>query len=380
MVQTVQDILPPEVGSDETVYVIDDKLEVVFTNAGWANFAAHNNGARVLAADWNRRVLDNFSGTEREKWRHIYQLLLDGRLPMYREPVNASGPFDRRTYDLRITPRRDDTGAVRWLVHHTRPVDDEAVMPAMPTDAALGQYTNAQAIREYQQRVMQRPVQLRGFRTARYFQPLDEVGGDVLWSCERPDGVALLMHGDAMGHGIAAARLAAQLTLLLDEIAARTADPTEIGAHVNAALLDRRADEAVTFATGLLFVVMPGSSEMHAVNFGHHGPIFSRSGPLHVESGMPLGVSRDGGPWPRTRIDLRAHGDRFLVFSDGILEQFDAQGRTFGVEGLMRAFRAHLHEPLEAMLNHIVESVSAHRGEALIKDDQTLLALELTQG
>jgi serine phosphatase RsbU (regulator of sigma subunit) len=110
---------------------------------------------------------------------------------------------------------------------------------------------------------------------------------------------------------------------------------------------------------------------------GHEGPIFSRTGEVKIENGPPVGLLEEMGPWPDNAIDLVEHGTRFLVFSDGIIEQFNIGGEMFGTDGLLRAFRNNLDRPLDDMVRRIVDELGRFRGSALTKDDQTLLALEL---
>ncbi|MEX2671982.1 MAG: PP2C family protein-serine/threonine phosphatase [Phycisphaeraceae bacterium] len=371
------DMLPPDINPGDTLYVVDHMLKVVYTSDRWAAFAASNNGERVLEASWNPRVLENLTGREHEKWKHVYRLLLEGRLPLYSESFNASGPFDRRIYDLRVIPRRDASGAIRWLVHHTRQRDEKQNLLQRQRGMLDSLKSPRHIIREYHQRVMDRPINVRPFRAAQYFQPLEEVGGDVLWSCELPDGSTFLLHADVMGHGLEAAELGTKLVVLLDELLQTETDIGEICQRLNRAMVDMGDGENVTFATGLLFKFVPEQSELRALNFGHHGPIFSRSGLVQIKGGLPVGIVDSNEPWPQTVIDLDEHGSRFLIFSDGILEQFDQKGQPFGYDGLVNTFREHLHLPLQAMVERIVADVATYRGTALIKDDQTLLALEL---
>jgi serine phosphatase RsbU (regulator of sigma subunit) len=76
-------------------------------------------------------------------------------------------------------------------------------------------------------------------------------------------------------------------------------------------------------------------------------------------------------------LDLQKLGTRFLVFSDGITEQFNADGEMFTTEGLHEAFRRYADAPLEELVGGIVSELTSFRGTALVKDDRTLLALDL---
>ena len=89
-----------------------------------------------------------------------------------------------------------------------------------------------------------------------------------------------------------------------------------------------------------------------------------------------MGLVDEVQPWPESRIDMVEHGNRFLVFSDGITEQFNVEGEMFGTARLVRAFRRYLDLPLDEMLANILRELNGFRGAALMKDDQTLLAME----
>jgi len=375
-----QDLDPsglPEVDPHDTLYVADRDLNVVHINEEWNRFALENRGGKLLGKGWNRNLLENLSGKEKERWRHVYSLLLDGRLPHHQENFICSSPVERRIYRMRITPLHDEAGRVAWLVHHTVRVDDrEDVLDR--ASRRLDELENAETVaREYRRGVVERPVAIPRFRLARHVEPVEEAGGDLLWHRQDPDGTADLVHADVMGHGTAAGRLATKILVLLDELVTSARDPDRILGELNRALLRLAPDGQVNYATGLFFRFRPGEERIACYSFGHHGPIFSRSGQVPVESGLPIGMVDEAERWPQNCIALAHHGNRFLVFSDGIVEQFNIEGEMFDVAGLLRAFRERLELPLNEMLQGIVSELDAFRGKALVKDDQTLLALEL---
>ena len=143
-------------------------------------------------------------------------------------------------------------------------------------------------------------------------------------------------------------------------------------------MLRHRSEHESAFATGILLRFQPGSSILRCTNFGHNAPIFSRSGEVPMEAGLALGITDSIPVWPEFELDLDQHGTRFLVFSDGITEQFDAQGAMYGSGRLMAALQGSLDLDLDAMLDWIVDDWTAFRGNAVIKDDQALVALELS--
>jgi hypothetical protein len=373
----LEQLLPSDVAADDILYVVDHELRLVYSGGEWNRFATENKGERLLDKNWNPSVLDNMSGKSKTRWAHIYRMLLEGRLPHHQEEMICSSPTEKRMYRLRITPKRDDAGDVAWLVHHTVRVDEGRDVVHRVRER-LGELDDPERVdHEYRASIAARRLKIPSFRLARHFQPLESIGGDLVWHREYPEGVADLVHADVSGHGETAGRLAAKIVVLLDELAAARSGPAEVISNLNRALLEVTVDDSQLFATGLFFRFEPGGQRLICSSMGHEGPIFSRTGEVKVETGPPVGLVEEFQPWPETVIDLAEHGTRFLVFSDGITEQFNIEGEMFGTERLLQAFRNHLDRPLDDLVSRIVDEYDRFRGEALTKDDQTLLALEL---
>lgn len=368
-------MLPPDVGPDDVLYIVDKQLKVVYTNEEWAKFASNNNGAKLLGKGFNANLLENMSDKEKARWRYIYCLLLEDRIPYHKENFICSSPVKKRIYQLRITPKKDSSGNISWLVHHTFKFDETQEALAH-IRGRLGKMDDSNRVtQEYRQRIINRTIRIPRFRTARHLKPLENIGGDLLWHREFPQGVAHLTHADVMGHGAAAGRCAAEIAIILDEVTDVKERPRSLVSILNRALTRLAADDVI-FATGLIFRFDQSGQNLTCANFGHHSPIFSRTGQIYIDSGPPVGLAKEVQPWPESRIDLVEHGNRFIVFSDGITEQFNIEGEMFGTARLVRAFRRYLDMPLDEMLAKILRELNGFRGAALVKDDQTLLALE----
>jgi len=373
-------LLPDDVDPAAALYVADRQLNVVYTNAEWRSFAAGNKGQKLLGEEWNRSVLENFSGKQKARWTAIYQLLLEGRIPHHEEDFICSSPVERRIHNLRITPIKDESGTVRWLVHHAVPV---ATKP--DAKAALQERLRrvdgdaAEAESAYREHVLARKITIPRYEVAQHIRPLEELGGDVLWHRRYPQGVTDVVHADVSGHGNEAGRHAAKMVLILDALGAPGAAVAELVSALNCAMFDAAPEDDVVFATGLLIRFHAEAQRLTCANFGHHGPIFSRSGVIRLEGGLPVGIAPEIEPWPETEILLAEHGNRFLVFSDGITEQFNIEGEMFGTARLLEVFLRRLEMPLDEMVGAIVDDLVAFRGGAIVKDDQTLLALEFVE-
>ncbi len=373
----LKQIVPDAVPAGDVLYVADRELRIVYTNDSWRQFATSNKGTRLLGGEWNTNLLENMSGKEKARWTAIYRLLLDGRLPQHEERFICSSPVERRIYRLRITPERDASGTVRWLVHHTARIHDEAADAGLKARLRQLDESPERVEEDYRRHVLARRIRIPRYAVAQHLEPVEQVGGDVLW--HRPHGgrVTDLVHADVVGHGTAAAREAAKMVHILDHVADAKSPAAEVVSRLNRAMLELHDGEDVAFATGLYFRFTEHENRLTCVNFGHCGPIFSRSGLIYLDGGLPVGMVAETEPWPRTELDLAEHGERFLVFSDGITEQFNLDGEMFDTARLLHAFRECLDRPLDELLQRILDDLATFRGDALIKDDQCLLALEL---
>ncbi|MFT7535152.1 MAG: serine phosphatase RsbU (regulator of sigma subunit) [Hyphomicrobiaceae bacterium] len=179
------------------------------------------------------------------------------------------------------------------------------------------------------------------------------------------------MHQRRVEAGLMATKIAA----MLDEIASVELSPSETVTALNRAMLRIMPSDQVMFATGLCLRFEPDRERVICCDFGHEDPIFSRSGPISMRGGYPVGLVEREEPWGETILELREHGSRFLVFSDGITEQFNDDGEMFGVAGLVKAFQRTIDAPVDEMVRPIIEELRSFRGSAQVKDDQTLLAL-----
>jgi sigma-B regulation protein RsbU (phosphoserine phosphatase) len=111
---------------------------------------------------------------------------------------------------------------------------------------------------------------------------------------------------------------------------------------------------------------------------GHPLPIVLRNGrlvPLEDAGGFPLAVVGDA-TYDEASVDLKP-GDRVHLYSDGILEEFDAQeGEQFGTERLEQLLIRLVDQPPERAVVQVVESLTAWGGRKSFKDDVSLVILD----
>jgi sigma-B regulation protein RsbU (phosphoserine phosphatase) len=145
-------------------------------------------------------------------------------------------------------------------------------------------------------------------------------------------------------------------------------------AQINSYLLERTRGEK--YAT-VFYCTMDASGRLSYANAGHCAPfLVSRDGRLRKlnTSGMPLGMLEDA---PVARVDVQLEpGDKIVIYSDGLTDMEDAEGRYFGTEGLRACVREHLREGAAGLHEVLRTTIDRFSEGGVVRDDITLLVLE----
>jgi GAF domain-containing protein len=152
------------------------------------------------------------------------------------------------------------------------------------------------------------------------------VGGDWYDAFVQPDGTAVVVIGDVMGHDIVAAAAMGQLRAALRTIGyTHAGTPAEILSHTDSAT---QALGVNTFATTLVARIEPqpdGSALLRASSAGHPPPILIRRegavSTIDVPADPPLGIGASSLRHDHT-FPL-AVGDTVLLYTDGLVERTD---------------------------------------------------------
>jgi phosphoserine phosphatase RsbU/P len=69
------------------------------------------------------------------------------------------------------------------------------------------------------------------------------------------------------------------------------------------------------------------------------------------------------------------NGGSLLLFTSGVVESFDAQRQSFGLERLKQVFRANASRTSQGQLEAIMAAVHSHHGSGSLEDDQTVVVI-----
>lgn len=212
------------------------------------------------------------------------------------------------------------------------------------------------------------PSRLPHARFSAHTQPATLVGGDFYYVSPAHNGRVFFAIGDVSGKGIAASLVMAQVLSALEFVFRRSRQPAEALAELNTHLGERIVRGM--FVTALAGMMEKGSRRVLLASAGHCPPLAAGTGrarPLAVQTGLPLGI-RCGSQYPLLETRLEP-GEWVVSYTDGLPE---SRGDGGDFEPHIARVAAQGREPQE-IVARLVEAERAHRGEAPLRDDLTVL-------
>lgn len=172
-------------------------------------------------------------------------------------------------------------------------------------------------------------------------RPLHTLGGDYCSILQLDDDKILVCMCDAVGHDISSALFAARINTYVLTHARNDLIPCDLVAGLNAYLCKRLAGTGMY--ASFYALLLDFSSAKMALSGAAHPPVLqlekgqdrclewsSTSTFLGIADPMPVMCGSDD-------VQLNS-GDRFLLYSDGLIEAENARARAFGMDGLASAF------------------------------------------
>jgi phosphoserine phosphatase len=215
------------------------------------------------------------------------------------------------------------------------------------------------------------PPRLDGFDLAGWSRPSEYAGGDFYDLFPWGDGRVGMMIGDAVGHGVGPALLAAETRAHVRALALRENRPEAVLTDANR-LLAHDVTEG-RFVTLALAAVDAADRTVRWASAGQ-GPIVvlqadGRSRQF-AATGLPLGIVPDAPVESGPPIAL-AVGDAMLLVSDGIFECAPPAGEEIGIDAVVWAACEHRGEPAPALLAAIEALTESIRPDGRFSDDRT---------
>lgn len=209
-------------------------------------------------------------------------------------------------------------------------------------------------------------------------EPSYDMGGDAYDYALNDDAVLHFAVFDAMGHGLAAAGVAAFALAAYRNSRRRGADPASVYAEIDRAVFEQYP--TTRFVTGLIARLDLDSGRLRWISAGHPPPLLIRSRQLvktlEGKPAPPMGTRLAAGP-PVVREEWLEAGDLVLLYTDGLTEARRPDGGLFTVERLGEFIERAASNGLPApeTLRRLRDAILAD-GEGDLRDDATAVLIE----
>ena len=217
--------------------------------------------------------------------------------------------------------------------------------------------------------------ELKSLRINAAYHPMTAVAGDFYeFIPVDPYRVGFLV-ADVSGHGVPAALIAAMIKVAMQSVVSSASDPAEVLRGLNRILSAQLRSQFVSAAYLWL------DTETHKALYsaaGHPPLLCWREGKLdRIESnGLLIGVRPDS-DYPVCEIPLNS-GDRFLLYTDGIVEPENAASEPFGDSKLEQVVRSHHTRPPSELSEQLLREIRLWQPAAVSQqDDITLIIIDV---
>lgn len=241
---------------------------------------------------------------------------------------------------------------------------------------AREQLARLEELREAQQAILVRPEHCPEASFAVYYEPLEEAGGDFYDVVNVDSEVFGYFVADVSGHGSKAAFMTSAVKALLRQYTGPLFSPEDTMRGVDAVMRQMLGEGqylTATYAhlnrrTQRLSVVSAGHPPVIVISAeGEAQTLEMDSDPIGIFSSLVLQRKE-------THLEM---GDRFFLYTDGLIESTPGGGRRTGIERMVEACINQSGETLPCAVDQIVRSIASGAGK--IQDDLLLLGVEVRQ-
>jgi sigma-B regulation protein RsbU (phosphoserine phosphatase) len=230
--------------------------------------------------------------------------------------------------------------------------------------------------REIQASILPRGVpELSRMRISAAYCPMTTVAGDFYWFIGIDPHRAGFLVADVSGHGVPAALIASMIKVAMQSVVPCANDPSSVLRGVERALSGQQHGQFVSAAYLWL------DTERHKALYSAAGhPPLLRWSQGKLESiqsnGLIFGVDSDC-DYPVCEISIET-GDRFLLYTDGLIEPENTKGESFGDRRLEQVVRENQCRPSSELSDQLLSELRHWQPvSAAQQDDITLIVIDV---
>ncbi|TGN13430.1 PP2C family protein-serine/threonine phosphatase [Leptospira ilyithenensis] len=208
-----------------------------------------------------------------------------------------------------------------------------------------------------------------------YFEPQEEVGGDFYDIFELNEGTVRFFLADATGHGIQAALYTMAIKSEYESIKRFITKTDDLMNHLNQKIQNKFAGLKIVFSCFLLDIDTK-ENKIYYTSAGHPDQILMGAEGVKFlpRTGNIIGLRKEQ---EYTQDTAKfGPGDRFFLFTDGILEQKNSRREEFGQERILQVLKDLKEKPGDRLIADMVINLFTFQGKVNQEDDQTLLVID----
>jgi len=219
--------------------------------------------------------------------------------------------------------------------------------------------------------------EVSNMRIAASYLPMTAVAGDFYEFLPVDQHRAGFLIADVSGHGVPAALIASMIKVAAQSVTAWANDPAEVLRRLGTILSGQLRGQFVSAA----YLWVDTESCQARYSAAGHPPLLcwrAADGALtRIESnGLLFGVRTDA-DYPVRDIPL-GPGDRFLLYTDGVVEPENASGESFGDRRLEQIMREDRSRPASELSERLLAGVRAWQPASMTQqDDITLVVIDV---
>ncbi|MDY6937066.1 MAG: SpoIIE family protein phosphatase [Cyanobacteriota bacterium] len=248
---------------------------------------------------------------------------------------------------------------------------------------ALNRHLSAEVniARKLQRMLLPTEVELQeigGLEIASYMEPADEVGGDYFDVLVGRNSVKIGI-GDVAGHGLESGVLAMMMQTAVRALLENDeTNPQRFLDAINRTIYQNtQRMQCDKDATLCLLDYSHGNLQLSGQ---HEQVLIVRANGIEridtIDLGFPIGLETNIAEFiDRKQIRLQV-GDLVVLYTDGITEAENPQGRLYGLDRLCQTIELHACRSAREIVTRVIEDLRQYIGEQKVYDDITLLILK----
>lgn len=196
--------------------------------------------------------------------------------------------------------------------------------------------------------------ELSRLRISAAYCPMTAVAGDFYWFIATDPNRAGFLVADVTGHGVPAALIASMIRVVMQSVVACPDNPASVLRGVERALSGQPLGQFVSAA----YLWLDTESQKALYSAAGHPPL------LHWSQGKLESIQSNGlifGVMSRCEYPVReisvTAGDRFLLYTDGLIEPENINGESFGDRKLEEVVRENQFRPSSELSDRLLSEL-----------------------